>query len=56
MKCRNPNQKSEVDEMVRALKVITTWAAYDLEKGVRKALDPKHVLDLCNKALKRGDA
>ena len=32
-------------EMERALKVIHTWAS------VPGALDPKHVRDLCNKAL-----
>jgi len=40
------------EEMASALKVISTWALYDHENGVRKALDPKHVLDLCRKALK----
>lgn len=39
------------EEMASALRVIFTWAAHDHEKGERRALDPKHVLDLCSKAL-----
>jgi SOS-response transcriptional repressor LexA len=45
--------KASAEDMASALRVISTWAAHDKEKGVRQALDPKHVLDLCNKALHR---
>lgn len=36
-----------------ALKVIRTWADYDLSNHTwNKALHPKHVVDLCDKVLK----
>lgn len=38
-------QKPDPEEMASALRVISTWASADL-------LDPKHVLDLCSKALR----
>lgn len=43
--------KPDSEKMASALRAIATWAAYDIEHGHR-ALDPKHVLELCNKALR----
>lgn len=44
-------EKPAPEEMAGALRVIATLASFDVELGHQKALDPKHVLDLCNKAL-----
>ena len=42
-----------VIEATRALRVIRTWATFDLEGGYeRKSLDPRDVANLTEKALK----
>jgi hypothetical protein len=44
--------KNRYIEMETALKVIHTWASVDLEHPeMRSSLDPRHVLNLCKKAL-----
>lgn len=46
--------RAENEAMRTALKVIDTWARFDAEprSGFSvAALDPKHVIELCNKAL-----
>jgi hypothetical protein len=42
------------ENMVSALKVIHTWAVFDMENSHKypRAFELKHVVDLCNKALK----
>ena len=41
-----------------ALRTIRTWAAFDLEQiamgDAPAALDPRHVVELCDKALSKG--
>jgi hypothetical protein len=43
---------AEIEDMRSALCVIQTWAAFDLERGSKAALEPQHVVNLCEKALK----
>ena len=44
------------DRMVQALRVIRTWAAFDMEenRGHRAALMPADVVELCDEALSKG--
>lgn len=47
----------KIADMQRTLKVIYTWASFDFEKGIStegRALDNKHVMDLCEKVLNGG--
>jgi len=44
----------EIEKLRIALKVIYTWASFDKERGVitnQNALDGKHVMEICEKAL-----
>lgn len=44
----------KIEDMKSTLKVIYTWASFDFERGITtegRALDNKHVMDLCEKAL-----
>jgi hypothetical protein len=38
-------------KLVRALRVIRTWAAFDAEEPQRTALMPEDVVKLCDKTL-----
>lgn len=42
---------AEIERLRRALKVIETWARFDLEERHRVALTPDEVIDVCRKAL-----
>ena len=42
----------KTQEMERALRIIQTWASFDVEgKWFAKKLSPSHVVELCDKAL-----
>ena len=48
-----------INDMQRALKVIYTWASFDYDCHINTeghALDNKHVMDLCEKALNSKEA
>lgn len=44
-----------IDDLEGSLKVLHTWASFDVTEGQQTALIPEHVVALCNKALKRKD-
>ena len=44
-------QYPDAEKLVRALRVIRTWAQYDFDAMQRVALIPSDVVDLCDKTL-----
>ena len=42
---------ADPEKLVRALRVIRTWAAYDFDAMQRVALMPSDVVELCDKTL-----
>jgi len=52
--CELDGLRKQVDDMKYALKVLHTWASFDVSEGQQTALVPEHVVSLCDKALGRG--
>lgn len=51
MKRRKPNV-SPHEKAMTALRVIRTWAAFDLEHPTgKRTLDARHVMNLCDEAI-----
>ena len=46
---------SDTEKLVRALRVIRTWAQHDVEAMQRVALMPRGVVALCDKTLNEWD-
>jgi len=42
-------ENKRLKKLEGALKVICTWASYDMREGYQLALVPKDVVDLCKK-------
>ena len=45
----------DTEKLVRALRVIRTWAQYDFDAMQRVALMPSDVVELCDNTLKGWD-
>ena len=52
--CELDGLRKEVDDLKGTLRVLHTWASFDVSEGQQMALIPGHVVDICNQALKRG--
>ena len=46
---------ADPEKLVRALRVIRTWAQYDFDAMQRVALMPSDVVELCDNTLKEWD-
>ena len=51
--CELDGLRKRVDDLEGSLKVLHTWASFDISEGQQTALVPEHVVDLCNKGLGR---
>ena len=49
--CELDGLREKVSDLEGTLKVIHTWASFDVSEGRQTALVPEHVVALCNKAL-----
>ena len=43
--------EKRIEELITALQVIHTWAAYDRKEGIGRALYPDHVTNLIERTL-----